>query len=286
MHTRFPETLALGGGRKVTLRLGRASDAPALQRLYGRLSSEDVYRRFFSGCRPPTSYVETWASIDERGGGLLIAEVAGPADTEPMIVAEAGWSPLDDGNGELAITVDPHWRGWLGVTMFERVRTLASQRGVLNLEAEVLVENCVMLGLMRHVGCVTAARTDANLVRLVIATSGDLPGWPPVHDHPRLLVEGASWWRGEKLARAAGWDVICCPGAASGHRCPLDGSADEAIGRCPLVDGADAAVVLVAGAPLGVDRLHATRPELPVLADDGSDDIDTLVASLTTPATT
>ena len=30
------------------------------------------------------------------------------------LVGEAGYTLLSDGDGELAITVDPEWRGWLG----------------------------------------------------------------------------------------------------------------------------------------------------------------------------
>ena len=60
---------------------------------------------------------------------------------EPVerIVAEADYFLLDNGNGELAVTVAADWRGWLGPYLLDALIEAAAARGVANLRQSDLV---------------------------------------------------------------------------------------------------------------------------------------------------
>jgi hypothetical protein len=98
-----------------------------------------------------------------------------------------------------------------------------------------------MLALARSRGYATAGHPDWSIVTVLIGTGGPTPTWPEGQERPRVLVEvPGGRWRAEDEARAAGLDVLVCPGPGPGPaRCPaLAGKA------CPLVAGADVVVVL------------------------------------------
>jgi hypothetical protein len=187
-----------------------------------------------------------------EGGCCLVALVADPV---ARVVAEAEYFPLPNGNGELAITVAPDWRGWLGPYLLDALLEAAAARGVPNLEAEVLVENRRMLAVIRRRGYATVDGTDFTQVRLTIGTATPTPSWPAGHARPRVLAEAPStWWAGERAATAAGMQVMVCPGPHPGARCPaLDGE------PCALVEGADVVVCTLEPGPRGdVRAAHAS----------------------------
>ena len=77
-----------------------------------------------------------------------------------------------------------------------------------------------------------------SIVRLLIGTSGRTPPWPGTHRGPRVLVEAPGGrWHGEGVARAAGFEVLVCPGPPTQVRCPA--LAGE---PCPLASTADLVV--------------------------------------------
>ena len=54
---------------------------------------------------------------------------------------------------------------------------------------------------------------DWTVVRLLIGTGSERPTWPGEHDRLRVLVEVAGGrWHAEQEARAAGIQVLGCPG--------------------------------------------------------------------------
>ncbi len=256
----------LADGRRLTVRRATHADVDAAYELYGRLSPRDLHRRFFTARMPTRELVEQWVSPD-RKGVALVAEVTEGADR--TLVGEAGYAVLPDGDGELAITIDPEWRGWLGSWLLDALVDDAADRGVPNLHADVLLLNRPMVAMLRHRGSATVEHPDLGQVRLVIGTAGRTPGWAPRRTRPRLLVEGVKgfWW-GEQLARDAGFDVRICAGPGGvAERCPLLRGE-----RCPLVDGADA---VLAGfrpdEPFGgeiVGRARCAYPGLTIVVPD------------------
>jgi len=258
-------TIALTGQHTMVVRPTTPDDVDGLTRLYAGLSADDLHLRFFAVYHPPTTFFERLArvAVDGHGYGL----VAVTDDPDGPIVGEATYFLLDNGNGELAVTVARRWRGWLGPYLLDALITSAAARGVPNLEAEILVENRRMLAIMRRHGYALVNGADVSTVRLVVGTSTPTPTWPEPHDHARVLVEAPGGrWRNEQAARAAGLQVMVCPGPRPGRspHCPaLEGA------PCPLVSGADVVFCELARDRVGTEdlrRAHASvHPTTPVL---------------------
>lgn len=238
------------GGVTTTVREAGPDDVDRLVELYGRLSLDDIHRRFFSTFRPDARFVTTWIDNAAKGGIVLVA-VEG--DDGP-IVADAGYVPTAPDVAELAITVDPARRGWLGPYLLDALVEHAREHGFRVLEAEVLAENCSMLGMLRARGCALRPSTDLTTAQVLIATEGNAPVWPAGGERPKVLVEGASRsWGGAVAASRDDLDVLVCPGPARGRIRPCPLLHDE---RCPLVDEADAVVVVL---PPGEPSTDAIR---------------------------
>ncbi len=227
-------TLQLPDGSTLEVRAVTPADTKGLAELYGSLSIEDLHLRFFSVYHPPEEVLRRWTRLEETGGFGLVAEL----DTGGgRIVGHASYALLPDGDGDFAITVAPGWRGWLGPYLLDALAAVAAERGVPNLEGDILVENRRMLSLVRARGYATIDEGDWTVMRVLIGTSGKAPTWPGPHEGPRVLVEapgGRS--RMKEAARALGMQVVSCSGPAPRHhnRCPaVTGE------PCPLASGAD-----------------------------------------------
>jgi hypothetical protein len=259
------EVVQLAGGHTLVLRQATPADVPGLTRMYESLSDEDRYRRFFSVSHPHKHLMERFVDANESGGLWLVAV----AD-DGTIVADVGYTLLANGDAEVAVTVTKDWRGWLGPFLLETIAERAAAHGIHNLRATILLENRKMLRLAARRGCAIVDYPDASMVELTMATDHGMPGWPPVHDRPRLLVEGCGGrWHGLDAARRAGWDVITCagPGSSRVGPCPLLTG-----GRCPLVDDADEIVTAFPerdGRGVELAVAHARRgTAAPVLTDE------------------
>ena len=249
------------------------SDIAGLTALYETLDDEARHRRFFSIYHPPDSFFEKLVTIRERGGLGLVAVVRDQDGVE-RVVGEAGYEPLANGDGELGITVDRSWRGWLGPYLLDALLEAAAVEDVPNLEADVLCSNLAMLTMLRCRGYALMPRDDWTVVRLLVRTGGrGTPSWPGPHEAPRLLVEGSGGhWRGVATAEEAGVQVLGCAGPdAPPGDCPvLRGE------PCPLVQEADAIMVSHPGDSEAWEALreaHARlHPGLPVVVDLRPDD--------------
>jgi len=279
--------LELPGGRTLTVRASEPGDADALESLYRSLSDDDLYRRFFQARVPTRKVIEHVLGAAGRQGVGLVAELV-EADGTTSLVGETSYELLPDSGGDLGITVGPRARGWLGPYLLDVLLTAARDRGVTNIQADVLVENRRMLALVRSRGYATLDHSEAPaIVRVVIGTAGRTPPWPGpgrgpgTHERTRILVEAPGGrWRDEAAARGAGMDVLVCPGPLASHgRCPA------MAGRpCPLASGADVIV----------DGIDPARPEghalleahgrlhggVPICVDDPSLDAAEMVGLL------
>ena len=162
-----------------------ARDVDGLEALYDGLDDDARHRRFFSLYRPDRAFFERMAAVDDRGGAGLVATVVDPGGSE-RLVGEAGYELLPNGHGELAITVERCWRGWLGPVLLDALVDAAAARGVPNLEADVLVTNGPMLAMLRSRGYATMPNHDWSVIRAVIGTSGPRPAQPYPERLPRL----------------------------------------------------------------------------------------------------
>ena len=272
--------IALNGGRTLTLRAANSDDVPAMESLYRRLSVDDLQKRFFSGATPPRVTVEKWATVEERLGGTCLVVEETSSDGTKLIVAEAGFAPLSDGDAELAITVDCNHRGWMGPWLLDTLLEHAAAKGIPNLQALVAAQNTRMRVMVCGRGAGGLPDDDWSNVRLQISTTGDVPTWR--HTNPqrrRLLVEGPSHqWTGTAVANRLGYDVTVCTGPDGRAKpCPvLEG------GHCPLVDGADGVLVaLPAEEHETLVAAHARRPGPPTVVKERSETSEEAVRRIT-----
>jgi len=253
----------LPGGRRLTIRPSSPADADALTQMFTSLDGDDLYRRFFQAHLPPAKTIERTLSAAQRDGVGLVAELE-ERDGGVRVVGETSYEMLPGGGAEIGITVVVGWRGWLGPYLLDALVEAARVRGVTNLQADVLVENRRMLALMRSRGYATMNHSERPaIVRVVIGTAGRTPPWPGTGHAPRVLVEAPGGrWHGETAARAAGFEVLVCPGPLAHPRCPA--LAGE---PCPLASAAGLVIDAVSpDTPAGRtlldahERLHAGVP--------------------------
>ncbi len=263
-------SVAWPDGGELTVRAMTPADVDGVSDLFAGLSPDDRRYRFFAQYRPPREFVERMAGAEAAGRGYQLVAVLERPGSAPLIVAEAGYVLLANGDGELGITVAAGHRGWVGPFLLDALLEVAAERGVPNLEADILVENARMLALARSRGYATLPVSDFTLLRVLLGAAQTTPAWPGSRDRPRVLVEGSGGrWRAADAARAAGIDVIACPGPRPGQqrRCPV--LAGE---PCPLAAGADA-IVAMAPRPEDHDRAavlaaHATlHPGVPLCVE-------------------
>lgn len=242
-------TVELPHGQRIVVRHATASDIPAIGDLYRRLSFEDTYRRFFTAFRADERFVAGLVGFGVHGGGCLVAELSSASGGASLIVAEADFEPVADGNAEFSIIVDPEWRGWLAPYLLDALAEAAATRGIPNLQADILAVNRPMLALIKRRGYAVINADDYQVVRVRIGTATRMPTWPPRREEPRVLVEAPGGrWHATLAAEDAGFEVVVCPGPSrtGDQTCPLLRGE-----RCPLVDDAD---VLVYALPEGDDR--------------------------------
>lgn len=257
--TELLASIELPDGAVVEVRPTTFDDASAIEELYASLDDVDVRRRFFTAFRPDEHWCQTWAAVGERGGYGVIAFERTHGARRP--IGEAGYAMREDGDGDLAITVASDRRGWLGPYLLDTIVRHARESGLENLQAEALAENSSMLSMMRHRGGAILEHED-GVVRMTIATDGFVPSWPPLDERPRVLVEvGGGRWSAEAAVLDAGLAVAMCTGPDRRRRgvCPALGGES-----CPLVDGADAVVVLLdPAAPSTAALVSAHRARYP-----------------------
>lgn len=270
----FTESIELPDGDSIEIRTTRAEDAQAMCELYASLPADDLRLRFFSAFHPGLKWCREWASVADRGGFGVIAvlhdqNVDGEHPRD-RLVAEAGYAMRADGDGDLAVTVAPGQRGWLGSYLVDVLARHAAADGIHNLQAEILLENRPMLRILQHSGAV-AFEHACGTVRCSIPTAGAVSGWPPLDHRPRVLVEVAGGrWSGENAAHQAGVNVVLCSGPSRRRGgCPALNRQ-----RCPLVDDADVIVVaLDPDTPEGTELIahHLERsPDTPVVVRRGT----------------
>ena len=146
------------------LRPIRPGDAPALTRLYDRLSPESAYQRFFAVMRRlPPDWARILADVDHDRRAAIVA--AGP-EGELIGVARYGTEPGAD-EAEIAVVVQDAWQGrGLGTILLSALLDHAVSRGITKFLAYVLADNHRMLRLVGRQGVVTERSHDQGVVSL------------------------------------------------------------------------------------------------------------------------
>ena len=159
--------VALRSGARVRLRPIRSDDAPRLVSLYGRLSADTAYRRFFTRMRTlPPELARHLANVDHQ---RRLAVVAEPCEGQvPVVVGVAGSEPTDNPTtAEVALVVEDAWQGFgLGAILLEEILCAAERHGICEFRADVLTSNDRMLRLLAHHADVTRRTTRQRVTEL------------------------------------------------------------------------------------------------------------------------
>lgn len=144
--------VSLSGGERVWLRPIEADDAPALQRLHGRLGERTVLFRFFGPKHELTEeQARDMADLDALDRFALVAE---SPEAEGEVVGVVRYDRTPNSNqAEYAALVEDHWQGCgLGPEMTRRLVSVARDRGIKVFQALVRPDNRHMLDLLRALG--------------------------------------------------------------------------------------------------------------------------------------
>jgi GNAT superfamily N-acetyltransferase len=201
----FREEHLLADGTRVTLRGIQPEDAEALRRGFDRLSSRSRYQRFLSGTPELTDeMVRYLTDVDgDRHVAIVAAVDSHDLKTEEGIgVARFVRLSSDPAVAEAAVTVldEAQGRG-VGRLLLRALATLARDRGIRTIRAEVLAENTRMRHILEEVGGVVRSDDGGTLV-FEVPLSWPLEPGENEAEHPlrRLLRAIAAFGRGAPAA--------------------------------------------------------------------------------------
>ena len=173
----------------VRLRPAGGGDVAAMQSLFHRMSSEDVYMRFFRKVSA-LSYDEAQrlCNVDFDHDVAFVA-VKGSRENEEIIGIAGYFLNPSTNLAEIAFMVEPaHQKSGLGTAMQDRLSEFARARKVRGFVAEVLQVNEGMMGLARRLGEVeihTRRRRPHRDLHLWRSRSADSRRPPKPRQSPR-----------------------------------------------------------------------------------------------------
>jgi acetyltransferase len=159
-------SLQLADGTDITIRPIRPEDARIEQAFVQRLSPESRYFRFMSGLQKLTpEMLVRFTQIDYDLEMALIATVQAPEGEVEVGVARYVTNP-DASSCEFAIVVADAWHHkGIGVQLMHQLMNIARERGLTQMEGEVLAGNANMLELAASLGFkITGSAEDPRLM--------------------------------------------------------------------------------------------------------------------------
>jgi acyl-CoA hydrolase/GNAT superfamily N-acetyltransferase len=175
------ETVVLAGGKSVHIRPLRATDERVLQDLFYRLSDDSTYQRFL--CHKvghPREEIAALADFSDSRNAALV--VTGNEDDEQILGMARYDRDPDTGYADAAFVVRDDWQGrGLGKALFQRLASLARDRGVIGFTADVLANNGYMLAIFERSGYPVESQLEAGVRHLVVRL-----------DTPRVAREGSA----------------------------------------------------------------------------------------------
>lgn len=157
----------------------RPEDAPLMMNLFGTLSKQSIYNRFFAPLKQlPPALLARLTQIDYDREIALVA-ILDDASVEKIL----GVSRIIQENGgqcaEFAVLVGDPWHGLgIGATLLQRCLWIAKQRGLARVWGIVLAGNRQMLALGRKLGfCIERGEEPGEFtlgIDLTALSAGDL----------------------------------------------------------------------------------------------------------------
>ena len=139
------------GTERLIIRPIRPEDAQAHAAFFHRLSPQDIRYRFFSAMRelsPEQTVRLTQVDYDREMAFVAVREASGETVGVSRLACDA-----DGGSGEFAVIVQADMKGrGLASHLMRRLITWARQRGLREIEGQILADNQPMLAFVRHLG--------------------------------------------------------------------------------------------------------------------------------------
>ena len=166
MTTFSTETVALRDGTPVTLRAIRPDDAPRLQALHSRLSSESVFLRFLDQRKALSDRdAQRLAAVDHAASMAIVAALPEGGDEKLIGVARyALVGPDHPGDAEAAIVVEDAYQGrGLGTILVDRMVRYAQAHGVRTFVASVHYNNDEIMHFIQRSGLPAEKHLEAGV---------------------------------------------------------------------------------------------------------------------------
>jgi RimJ/RimL family protein N-acetyltransferase len=161
-------TLLLGNGTSVPVRLIKAEDATALQRLVGRSSDRSIELRFLGSMkRLSDGMARRFADVDGRDRFALVA--LDPENPDEIVGVVRYAREGDEDGAEYAALIEDRFQGrGLGIRLTRALIEAARENGIGHLYALVMRENVRMLGLLRSLDLPERVRWQDGAERVEI----------------------------------------------------------------------------------------------------------------------
>lgn len=169
----YAEKETLKDGTIVTVRAVRPDDGDKIHKAFKSLDRATVYSRFF-GYKADVTEAELAhiTGVDfERDVALLVTIGSGE---DEMVIGGVSYfavnSDVPGGSAELAFTVEEEYQGQgIASSLMRRLAEIARQKGLGQLEAEVLTANLPMLNVFHDSGLPMTLRQDDDIVHVTLS---------------------------------------------------------------------------------------------------------------------
>jgi RimJ/RimL family protein N-acetyltransferase len=160
--------LALADGTYVLVREIQPRDAPALQRLVGRLSEQTIHLRYFGPMKQLSDkQARYFAEVDGQDRYALVA--LDPENEEEIVAVVRYDREKGTDRAEYAALVEDRLQGrGLGIALTRGLIEAARERGIRDFEALVLPENRGMLRLLRSLDLPESAHLEDGVRRISV----------------------------------------------------------------------------------------------------------------------
>ncbi|HWP66462.1 MAG TPA: GNAT family N-acetyltransferase [Candidatus Limnocylindria bacterium] len=144
----------LRDGTSVRIRPIGPDDRDALVALFGRLSAQSIYYRFFNVKRRLTdAELRDFIEVDGVSRAALVGTIRRDGGERIIGVARYVRTSQEPPRAEVAFTVDDAWQGkGLGTLLLEQLAVVARANGISEFEADVLGDNNRMLEVFAESG--------------------------------------------------------------------------------------------------------------------------------------
>jgi GNAT superfamily N-acetyltransferase len=163
----------LKDGTAVTIRAVRPDDGEKIHTAFKCLDRETVYTRFFGYKNDVTdAELARITGVDfARDVALLVTIGHGAAE---IVIGGVSYFATDadphGGNAELAFTVEEDYQGrGIAGSLMRHIVGIARQKGLDQLEADVLARNLPMLSVFKRCGLPMSLRHDEDLVHVTLS---------------------------------------------------------------------------------------------------------------------